>query len=274
MVLGFVAVTALLAWPPVRDLDLAVRDLADAHRPPSADTIAQLFNRLGSGGILSGVALVLAVLLAAWRRSAWPLAPVVAAFVLTGVVIQPLKLYLHRAAPHSPLPDDVEVRLFSQPEGLSYPSGHAVNTIVWYGVLCLLLTTWARAASDLPQPRVDLGVVRVIGDQTTRTTPRSTEREVAARGVAGMAVAWGVAAQAVAEWFTPGSVGRRWLRIVPVVVVGFTTTYLGYHWLTDMFAGLFLGVLIDRLLARTPWPLPRRPLPRRPLPRRPPSASI
>jgi membrane-associated phospholipid phosphatase len=199
MVAGVVIVSVALAASPVRQLDLALRDLADAHRPPIADTMAQILNGLGSGGILTGITLALALLLG-WRtRSAWPLAPVLAAFLLTGIVIQPLKLFFDRAAPHSTLPDDIEVRLFSQPGGLSYPSGHAVNTVVWYGVIALLLAAMFRARA---------------GNSTI----------------------------------------RRWLRWAPPVIVGLAGTYLGYHWLTDMLAGFCLGVLIDRALARTPWP--------------------
>ena len=191
---GFVAVTGSLALAPVRSLDLAIRDLSDAHRPDWAENTAELFNRLGSGGLLAAAALLIAVVVAFVRRSPWPIAPVVAAFLLTGIIIQPLKLLFHRAAPHSTLPDDVGVRLFSQPDGLSYPSGHAVNTIVWYGVICVLLTPWLRPAL------------------------------------------------------------RTWVRWVPPIVVGFTAIYLGYHWLTDIIAGLCLGVPIDRAVNRTPWP--------------------
>ncbi|WP_204035670.1 phosphatase PAP2 family protein [Micromonospora qiuiae] len=49
------------------------------------------------------------------------------------------------------------------------------------------------------------------------------------------------------------------VRIVPPAVVLGTTTYLGWHWLTDSVAGLLLGLLLDRLLHRVPWddlPLP------------------
>ncbi|NJP31559.1 phosphatase PAP2 family protein [Micromonospora thermarum] len=49
------------------------------------------------------------------------------------------------------------------------------------------------------------------------------------------------------------------VRIVPPLVVLCTTTYLGWHWLTDSVAGLLLGLLLDRLLHRVPWddvPLP------------------
>jgi len=43
------------------------------------------------------------------------------------------------------------------------------------------------------------------------------------------------------------------IRVAPPLIVAFTTTYLNFHWLTDVVAGLLLGVLLDRLLARMPW---------------------
>ncbi|MFC3503108.1 phosphatase PAP2 family protein [Micromonospora krabiensis] len=51
------------------------------------------------------------------------------------------------------------------------------------------------------------------------------------------------------------------VRALPPLIVLCTTTYLGWHWLTDSVAGLLLGLLLDRLLRRVPWddvPLPGR----------------
>jgi membrane-associated phospholipid phosphatase len=67
------------------------------------------------------------------------------------------------------------------------------------------------------------------------------------------------------------------IRIVPPVVVFCTTTYLAFHWITDSVAGLFLGVVLTRLMARVPWetmPLPKlrgweRPLVPDPAPQHP-----
>ncbi|GID94947.1 phosphatase PAP2 family protein [Amorphoplanes digitatis] len=52
------------------------------------------------------------------------------------------------------------------------------------------------------------------------------------------------------------------LRVLPPVIVFFTTTYLAFHWITDSVAGLLLGLILARVLTRIPWdaiPLPRLP---------------
>ena len=49
------------------------------------------------------------------------------------------------------------------------------------------------------------------------------------------------------------------IRVVPPTVVFCTTTFLAFHWLTDSLAGLLLGLVLTRLMARVPWdaiPLP------------------
>lgn len=52
------------------------------------------------------------------------------------------------------------------------------------------------------------------------------------------------------------------LRVLPPAIVFCTTTWLAFHWITDSVAGLLLGLILTRLLARIPWdaiPLPRLP---------------
>ncbi|HEX8631775.1 MAG TPA: phosphatase PAP2 family protein, partial [Catenuloplanes sp.] len=145
---AFVGLTVALANGLLLDLDTAVRDWCAQHRPTVGYWLARGVNLLGNGGPLTALCLLVAAVLAVRQRTVRPGLPVVAAFVLTGAAILPLKLWTDRAAPASLLPDRVE--LFNTlPPGeysLSYPSGHLVNTVVWYGVLTLLLAPWLGPA--------------------------------------------------------------------------------------------------------------------------------
>jgi membrane-associated phospholipid phosphatase len=140
---GFVALTLALAAGWLLGLDLAVAHWVDAHRPAAPGRIAYWGNYLGQGGILTSVAAVLGVALAVWRRSVRPVLPVVAAFAFTFASLTIVKDLTRRPAPHSPV---------AHPErfgvgGAEYPSGHLVNSIVWYGVLVLLLAPWLNTVA-------------------------------------------------------------------------------------------------------------------------------
>ncbi|MGI5213049.1 phosphatase PAP2 family protein [Plantactinospora sp. CA-290183] len=210
-----VALTAALAAGQLLDLDLAVRDWVNAHRPVPAEWVAIVLNFLGQGGwVLMPVAFGLGALVA-WRtRSVRPLLVGVGAFALTSFTIGPLKIWTGRAAPSSELPPEETVRLFAplpaDEWSMSYPSGHVGNAIVWYGAIALLLAALLRT---FDRPDAPPALYRAI-------------------------------------------------RIAPPAIVFCTTTYLGWHWITDSIAGLLLGLLLDRLLARVPWddvPLPALP---------------
>jgi PAP2 superfamily protein len=43
------------------------------------------------------------------------------------------------------------------------------------------------------------------------------------------------------------------IRFLPVVILFCTTVYTGFHWLTDSVAGVFLGLVLIRLIDRIPW---------------------
>ncbi|MER7004705.1 phosphatase PAP2 family protein [Dactylosporangium sp. NPDC000555] len=140
LVAGFAAITILLAAKtPLLGLDLAVRDFVDVHRPGWADATLRIFNKLGQGGILlTPLALITAFVLARARHTIRPFLLVAGAFVITYVTIGPLKIWTDRTAA-----SDHDVAhpeyLFHIDTGMSYPSGHVVNAIVWYGVLGTLL---------------------------------------------------------------------------------------------------------------------------------------
>ena len=135
---GFVALTLALWAGWFLGVDVAVLHWVDAHRPPPLDRLAGWGNYLGQGGVLTGVAAVLALGLAGWRRSVRPVLPVVAAFASTFASLTVVKDLTRRPAPHAAIAHPERFGL----GGVSYPSGHLVNSIVWYGVLVLLLVPW------------------------------------------------------------------------------------------------------------------------------------
>jgi membrane-associated phospholipid phosphatase len=201
---AFAALTVALARGHLLALDQHVADWVDLHRPAPLFWLARVLNFLGQGGwVLMPLAILLAALVTWRRRSVRPLVVFGAAFVLTSITIGPLKIWLQRAAPHFQGPD--KVSLFNAwalgDKGQSYPSGHVVNALVWYGVIALLASALLRSFDRAP-----------------------------------------LSARANAA-----------LRVLPPAVVLFTTTYLGYHWVTDSVAGLVLGLILTRLMARVTW---------------------
>jgi membrane-associated phospholipid phosphatase len=182
----------------------------DEHRPRPLFWAARVLNYLGQGGqVLMPLAVLLGASVAWRRRSVRPVLVVVAAFLLTYVTIGPLKLWFDRAAPHSTLPDRAELfnNLPAGEYGLSYPSGHVANALVWYGAIALLATALLRS---LDRPPLSPAAYTAI-------------------------------------------------RVVPPAVVFVTTTFLSFHWITDSVAGLLLGLVLARLLARIPFENVRLP---------------
>jgi hypothetical protein len=155
---AFAALTAALAaGGPLVELDLSVLEWAEAHRPAPAEAVGRVLNRLGQGGVLLGICAVLAIWLgvvrwrasAGWWRALQPPLYVLAAAALVVPTVLAVKRLTERGAPGSPLPPEQTVRLMGPlPPGAydtGYPGGHAVNTVVWYGVLLLLATALLHA---------------------------------------------------------------------------------------------------------------------------------
>ena len=146
MAAAFILVTIPLTWPsPLIDLDIWIRDLADANRPDWAAFIAVQTNRLGQGGILGGIALGIAAILSWRNRNVRPLVAFLVAYGMAGAVLL-IKYGLPRVYPHwpdisrPPYADAAQAVLFTtlEPAG-AYPSGHVLNTIVWYGFIVVLV---------------------------------------------------------------------------------------------------------------------------------------
>jgi membrane-associated phospholipid phosphatase len=150
LVVAFVVLTYVLWHRHLLGIDLAVRNWSDGHRPRALYWLARAGNEFGQGGFFTIVSLLLAGYIGWKRHSLRPVLPVLLAFALTFVSITLLKDWTDRAAPHS---------LVAHPErfgsgGISYPSGHLANALVWYGTLALLLSVWL--------PRRWLRVIRIV----------------------------------------------------------------------------------------------------------------
>ncbi len=195
----FVLITLAVANGWTHGLDESVRALARDSQNTVIYWLARGLNLFGQGSIVTFVLGGGLTLLLWWRQRRWQVVlPWAVAFVLTYITLGPLKIWSMRTSPNSTLPNAVE--LFNHDAlaagyAMGYPSGHVVNSIVWWGVIALL-------ASRL--------------------------------------------------WPVP----RRWvlaLRAGPPVIVLLTTTYLGFHWVTDGLAAVALGLLLDRLVHRFRW---------------------
>jgi membrane-associated phospholipid phosphatase len=143
---GLIGVTVCAATGVTSEVDLAVRDWCDGHRPPLAYWTARVFNLLGQGWLLIAVTAAPTLYLVISRRSWRYVLPGLAAYLLSRAGTGLLKLWSDRAAPRADIMDGIAdpVRMFHYDAGLSYPSGHVVNTIVWWGAFVLLLRQITR----------------------------------------------------------------------------------------------------------------------------------
>jgi len=139
---GFVVLTvALVRWPPLLGVDRAVRDWCDAHRPSWLHTILVGFDLLGQRGLVLPLVLVVAVVLAVRWRTVRPVLLAVGAATVNSVVIEVLKQWTSRGAPHHG-----SIEMFSGDPAVEYPSGHVSNGLVYYAVLAFLLAGYLGPA--------------------------------------------------------------------------------------------------------------------------------
>ncbi|GAA0240134.1 phosphatase PAP2 family protein [Cryptosporangium japonicum] len=133
---GFVVLTAALVWwAPLLAVDRAVRDWCDAHRPPWLHPVLVGFDLLGQRALVLPLVLVVAGVLAVRRRTVGPLALAVVAAAVNSVLVEVLKRWTSRGAPHHG-----SIEMFSGDPAVEYPSGHVSNGLVYYAVLAVLLS--------------------------------------------------------------------------------------------------------------------------------------
>lgn len=221
LALTFLLITALLLWPsPLTTLDIAVRDWFEDIRQPWTLWPVRVFTYFGQGTPLTIGCLILCLWAGRKYRTARPAVMFACAWLLL-VPVQIFKRAVDRIGPHfpergqPPYPDAEASVLFSGLDpAQSFPSGHAVNAVVFFWVVVIIL------GAALP-----------------------------------------------AVW-------RRLMIWAPPACVFVSQTYLGWHWLSDFPAGLILGVLIVRLIARVPWATMRAPEAFRPGARQPEADAV
>jgi membrane-associated phospholipid phosphatase len=165
LVAAFVALTVALARGHLLGTDLAVAAWMDEHRPRPLYWAARVLNYLGQGGqVLMPLAVLLGAAVAWRRRTVRPVLVIAAAFLLMYVTVGPLKLWFDRAAPHSVLPDRAELFNDLPPGeyGLSYPSGHVANALVWYAAIALLVGALLRSLDRPPLSPAAYTAIRVV----------------------------------------------------------------------------------------------------------------
>jgi membrane-associated phospholipid phosphatase len=183
---AFLAVTVGVARGDLTGLDLAVRQWVLDHQVVGVRPVALVLNYLGQGGsVLIPVSVALAGWLG-WRtRSVRPLLLVAVATVVMYVAVGPIKIVTDRDAPSSALPPEQAVLIFSDlplAYDMSYPSGHVVNTVLWYAVIAVLLTAVLGGRLD-PLPR---RLIRIVPPVVVLLTTTYLNHHWLTDGLAGL----------------------------------------------------------------------------------------
>lgn len=135
-------------------------------------------------------------------------------------------------------------------------------------VLTYLTIGPAKVLTDRAAPSSKLPPEETVKIFNSHLPPDEYDMSYASGHVANAIVWYGVIALLVVALLrthgrTDPPKATYWLiRVLPPAILFCSTTYLGYHWVTDSVAGLLLGLLLDRVLARVPWddvPLPALP---------------
>jgi membrane-associated phospholipid phosphatase len=167
---------------------------------------------------------------------------------------------------------DLRVRNWSGAHQVLYPISGLLNRLGqggFFTALCLLLAlfwVWRRHSVRPLLPVITAFLltyvsITILKDWTNRAAPKSPVPHPELFGSHGVSypsghlanafVWYGVLAMLLAPWL---AARWRWvIRIAPPVILTITTVYLRYHWLTDTLAGILLGFVLWRVIARVPW---------------------
>lgn len=161
VLLAFIVIAALLTFPsPLVQMDWEIREWVWRNKVEWLRDVSRLATELGQARTVATITLALAVWSALRFRSIRPLLMYVLSFItLVGILVlkhilgRPLSQHLWQL--HEVSPEGAMLFTYYSeggggniPDATAFPSGHAVNTILLFGLIVMLvgglLPTWAR----------------------------------------------------------------------------------------------------------------------------------
>lgn len=148
--LTFVSAQVLMEDGPLIFVDFAVQRLRLEQRWPELYPLAKAFELLGQRGLVYVIAAIIAGWLA-WRARTWRPMIVLAGSLLTlNLVVGATKVLTGRRKPFTG-----DIGVFEG--GIIFPSGHAANVVLTWGVVCYLLLRYSQWR--FPRRSMTAGVV-------------------------------------------------------------------------------------------------------------------
>jgi membrane protein DedA with SNARE-associated domain/membrane-associated phospholipid phosphatase len=140
---------------PLTQFDVTLADRLHAHATTTGSQIFTAITLIGSPGAMAVLAVSVGIVLIV-RRRWWLLGGWVAAFLGGSVIDQALKMIIHRPRPRFAASRLHPMQLLlhtSHGVSYSFPSGHALGSLIGYGMLAYLLVLW------LPGRHVHVSIV-------------------------------------------------------------------------------------------------------------------
>lgn len=138
---------------PLTRLDAVIHDYGWRYRQPGLDSVMESVALLGQRGVIFLPALLIAYLFARKARSWQPVILLGVATLLLNLTVGATKILTGR-----PVPRDGDMLIFADGH-MGFPSGHAANTVVTYGILVYLAH---RARSPRTKTGARLGVTATL----------------------------------------------------------------------------------------------------------------
>jgi undecaprenyl-diphosphatase len=133
----FVALAAAVSTGHTAALDQSIRLAVHAHSSPALTAAFRFLTLFGETGVLLGLSVAATAVLAAlrWKQAAlWFAVSMLGAYALD----MALKNSFHRPRP------PVSFFATPMPNSFSFPSGHALFSVCWFGTLALLIAPRLR----------------------------------------------------------------------------------------------------------------------------------